>query len=107
MTEIEKSTTIDLSGEDDVYASSQRGYRWNSGCGPHDIRIVSEAVPTALPRLFGLLSGLSVMPESTSSLLQGDNTVILSIHFDRIAPSTIDLLRRKILQLPETVEVAG
>jgi hypothetical protein len=100
------STSIDLSGEDDVYANIRRECQSTSVNGLHEIRVVSDAVPTALPRIFGLLSSLSIVPLSTSSSFGTDNTISLSINLRGVDQSTIDLLQRKIYQLTETVEVA-
>lgn len=99
------SVSIDLSGEDGVYANIQRDFQSTSAVGLHEIRVVSEAMPTALARIFGLLSSMSVVPFSTSSSIAIDHTVSLCITLRGIDPSTIDLLLRKITQLTETMTV--
>jgi hypothetical protein len=105
--DVTMSVSIDLSGEDDVYANIHRDIQSTSAVGLHEIRVVSEAIPTALARIFGLLSTMSVVPFSTSSSVGTDNTVRLSIDLRGIDPSTTDLLLRKIHQLTETLTVTG
>ena len=96
---------IDLSGEEDVYASAPHDRQAKLDTGHHEIRVVSDSTPTALARIFGLLSSLSVVPFSTSSSIAIDHTVSLCITLRGIDPSTIDLLLRKITQLSETLTV--
>jgi hypothetical protein len=99
-------TKLDLSDEDDVYANLPRDRRLDTDVGHYELVVVSEAAPTALARIFGLLSSLSIVPLSTSSL-QCDNTVSLNLKFNDVDLSTADLLQRKIAQLTETVEIRG
>ena len=101
------SSSIDLSGQDDVYANIRRDYESNVDSGLHEIRVISDAMPTALARIFGLLSTMSVIPLSSTSSINGDGTINLAIQLVGVTPSTIDLLQRKIYQLSETIIVRG
>ena len=96
---------LDLSDEDDVYADLSRDRRQIPAVADYELLIVSDAVPTALARIFGLLSSLSIVPLSTSSSFQRENTITLTLHFEGVHPSTMDLLQRKISQLTETAEI--
>jgi len=101
--------SIDLTGEDDVYASglTHSDDRPAKTIGDNQIRIVSEATPVALARIFGLLSGMSIVPLSSSSSLCNDGTINLNLHLGDVSRSSSDLLRRKIYQLVETVSIVG
>lgn len=100
-------SAIDLSDEDDVYANIRRNIESDFDTRHYELQIVSEAAPTSLPRIFGLLSSLSIVPLSTSSSSRSDSTIDLHLHLVGVDLSTIDLLRRKIAQLTETVMIAG
>lgn len=95
-------TLIDLSGQDDVYADIGRDYQLGADAGIHKVRVVTDALPTALARIFGLLSTMSIVPFSTTSSVGSDDTVALSINLKGVDPITIDLLVRKITQVTET-----
>ncbi len=97
---------IDLSGEEDVYASAPHDRQAKLDTGHHEIRVVSDSTPTALARIYGLLSTMSVVPLSSSSSFNNDGTINSEFHLSGVTPSTIDLLKRKINQLTETVVVA-
>ena len=99
------TTPIELSGQDDVYADIRRDYQATSDTRLHEIRVVTDAMPTALARVFGLLATMSVVPFSTSSSVGNDDTVRLSINLRGVDPLTIDLLVRKITQVTETRKV--
>lgn len=95
------ATSLNLSGQDHVYADKPRDYLATSDSGLHEIRVVTDAMPTALARIFGLLATMSLVPFSTSSSVSSDDTVSLSIKLRSVDPSTIDLLVRKISQVTE------
>lgn len=97
------STSIDLSGQDDVYANIPPDYESTSAARLHEIQIVSDAMPTVLARVFGLLSTMSIVPLSTSSSLNRDGTIKISIHVTGVDPFVVDRFLRKVSQLIETV----
>ncbi|RLA51330.1 MAG: hypothetical protein DRR42_10650 [Gammaproteobacteria bacterium] len=99
------NTQIDLSGEEDVYANVQSDSQSDFDTTHHEIRVISDPMPTALARIFGLLSTMSVIPSSSTSSLNADGTIKLKLHLSNVAPLKIDLLRRKICQLTDTVTV--
>ena len=73
------SASIDLSGEDGVYANIRRDFQSSSAVGLHEIQIVSDSMPTALARIFGLLATMSVVPFSTSSSVGSDDLPTLKM----------------------------
>ena len=99
------SDSIDLSGEEDVYASAPHDSQAKLDTGHHEIRVLSDSTPTALARIFGLLSTMSVVPLSSSSSCNNDGTIKSEFHLGGVTPSTIGLLKRKINQLTDTVTV--
>ena len=102
-----QSAPIDLSDEDDVYANILYDSGSKFETSHYEIQVVSEAAPTSLARIFGLLSSLSIVPLSSSSSSHSDCTVNLNLHFGGVDSSTIDLLLRKISQLTETVAITA
>ena len=68
------------------------------------VRVGVERSPLSLPRVFGLLATLNIVPVSVRSVLPDDDTLEIEIGFANIAAATADRLCRKIQQLTETVE---
>ena len=99
-------STGGLYGEDDVYASPDSEELPGIELQEFRIQIISEATPVAMARIFGLLSGMSIVPQSTTSALRANGQLAVELFFVRIRPSTTDLLRRKIAQLAETISIS-
>ena len=93
-----------VSGQQDVYAE-HRGA--DSGMELPDaiVTVRLERCPTALSRAFGLMCTLGLVPASASSSLDGDETIRLDLHFVSAPAGRLDLLRRKLAQLIECLEV--
>jgi hypothetical protein len=67
--------------------------------------VTVERSASALPRVFGLLGTLDVVPDSSrSDLVNQAVTIVLT--FAEVRHSTVDRLYRKLQQLPETIGVS-
>ncbi|MGD2130300.1 MAG: hypothetical protein PVJ33_09570 [Lysobacterales bacterium] len=93
-----------VSGQQDVYAEPRGS---NSGGELPDaiVTVRLERSPTALSRAFALMCTLGLVPTSASSALDGDEAIRLDLHFVAAPAGRIDLLRRKLAQLIECLEV--
>ena len=92
---------------DDVYPST-RSYEsvWaNLIVRPFTISVVSDATPNTLARIFGLLATFDVIPVSVQSVPFGQGVLTLQLALDDIDEHRVDLLRRKLLQLTDTISV--
>ena len=68
-------------------------------------RIVSEATPVSLSRLFAVVTTLNLLPDRAEHLLGEDGTAVLHLEFVDVCPRQFDLLMRKSAQLTETLSV--
>ena len=71
----------------------------------HSVSVVSDATPNMLAKVFGLLATFSFVPSVSESYCCGDDHIEVRMVFKDVEGARIDLLRRKIMQLTETVSV--
>jgi hypothetical protein len=69
------------------------------------VTVFLERCPTALSRAFGLMCTLDLVPASASTALADEDAIRLDLHFVSAPVGRIDLLRRKLAQLIECLEV--
>jgi hypothetical protein len=69
------------------------------------VSVTVERSASALPRVFGLLGTLDVVPDSSRSDL-ADHALTIVLTFAEVRHSTVDRLYRKLQQLPETIGVS-
>ena len=69
------------------------------------VSVVTDATPSALARIFVLLATLDLVPAATRSANPEQGAIHLRLSFENVGESRIDLLRRKLFQLTETVRV--
>lgn len=99
------TTYPDLAGQDDVYGLSQ-----STSSSPHAVSTANlvvhiEQSPTALARIFSLLCTFSLVPATISLSKSFGECNSLSLSFENIHRDRIDLLRRKMSQLTETLDI--
>jgi len=101
--------TLDLSDQADVYGDirPERSPDTDEESGRYALHLVTDALPTSLARIFGLISTMDMVPESMHSTASADETICLSLTFRNTDPYKSDLLRRKISQLTETLTVTS
>lgn len=98
------NTQLSLSGQDDVYSDGTNAGA-NSRLQQCTFRITVEHSPTALARVFGLLSTLAIVPAASRSTRVNDRTIDISLEFHDIPSSAADRLGRKINQLTEMIAI--
>lgn len=95
-----------LSGQDDVYNlhpdPGQLGHILQSV----RLIVVLECCPTALARVFGLLSTFFLVPKASTIVRSNEQAVTMEMEFQGIEAHRIGLLGRKLQQLTETIEVS-
>lgn len=69
-------------------------------------RIVSEATPVSLSRLFAVVTTMNLLPDRAEHSLGEDGTAMLDLEFVDVCPRQFDLLMRKSAQLTETLSVS-
>ena len=92
----------------DVYTFMERTGLQDADLGTRSFRLnlTVEPCPTALSRVFGLVGTLSLVPSVSKSAMGPDNLIDILLEFPQADARTLDLLRRKLEQLTETVSVA-
>lgn len=92
-------------GPQDVYPvvcpDGQSGPQWHGT----RISVVLERGPTALSRVFALLCTVDLVPTTTSSAQEGNESIRLDLEFESVAQNRVDLLLRKLAQLVECLGV--
>jgi hypothetical protein len=91
-----------LSEQEDVY--STRSTVVDYVCADTDLEMTLDASPTALARVFGLLSTFSVIP-AAASVESADDTVEVLLRLSNIEMSRLDLLHRNFSRLTESISV--
>ena len=69
------------------------------------VRVISEASPLALSKLYAQLTVLSLVPDYSESFADRDGCLHTTLAFDGATPRDFDLLLRKFAQLTETISV--
>jgi hypothetical protein len=92
-----------LSGQEDVY--STRSTVVDYVCADTDLELTLDASPTALARVFGLLSTFSVIPAACVVESTDDDTVAVRLRLSNIETSRLDLLHRNFSRLTESISV--
>jgi len=96
-----------------VHARLDPGVPASTGMGleTRTVSVVTAATPSALARIFVLLATLDLVPAATRSAIRERSAnrergaIHLRLSFENVGESRIDLLRRKLFQLTETVRV--
>ncbi len=90
-----------------VHANLDPGLSASKGMGleTRTVSVVTAATPSALARIFVLLATLNLVPVATRSAIREPGAIHLRLSFENVGESRIDLLRRKLFQLTETVRV--
>ena len=90
-----------------VHARLDPGVPASTGLGleTRTVSVVTAATPSALARIFVLLATLDLVPAATRSANRKRGDIHLRLSFENVGESRIDLLRRKLFQLAETVRV--
>ena len=90
-----------------VHARLDPGVPASTGMGleTRTVSVVTAATPSALARIFVLLATLDLVPAATRSAIRERGAIHLRLSFENVGESRIDLLRRKLFQLTETVSV--
>ena len=99
------STFPNLTGQDDVYPDSYVGVVPTTAVQSAEITVILDSSPNALARAFGLLCTFSLIPASARAVRADDKIIALSLEFQNTEANQLGLLRRKLSQLTEAVEV--
>ena len=93
--------------QQDVYSNEPRTHTSTSDhlAAQLTAHVAVENSPLSLGRVFGLVGTVSIVPESSSTVLRADNVVEVQLTFSGEEPRKIDLLCRKLNQLTETISV--
>jgi hypothetical protein len=93
-------------GPQDVYASAPPEAHpplWYAEVGA---TILLERCPTALARVFATLCTLDLVPAAACAVAGGEGEIRLDLVFEHLSQHHLEILRRKIAQLTECLDIA-
>ena len=96
--------TPDLAGQGDVYPDRPASVVPAAVIRSVEITVILDGSPNALARAFGLLCTFSLIP-SSAVVRTEDQIIALSLNLQNTDVNHLGLLRRKLSQLTEAIEV--
>ena len=89
----------------DVYATGWPEFSADLPLLATGMVVLLEPGPGALARVFALLGTLGLVPVAASSSLTAGDAIRLDLQFDEASAGRLDLLRRKLTQLVDCLDL--